>query len=419
MINIIHVIIIITIIYLSYEKAKAQVLYKFFLPAIIYKMLAGISVGLLYFYYYGYGDTILYFNDASEVSDLFYYNWKSYFLFLLDIDSTHLHYEDNYRALFFVKLISPIVVLTYKNYWITSAYLSLLSFFSCWYLVKNINKYYPRLVIGAIVALLFVPSIVFWSSGIMKESISMTLIAMLSSYFIQLINDDFKEPVSKVIFGILFSFLLFQLKYYYAAVFLLSIFPTIILKLILWRIEIKYKVISWLILLIFAIIGVSFLHPNLDLQHLVDVTISNNKLYNHHIGLDKTIHYYHLENNIWSVLINAPWAIVSALFRPFIFEAGSILQFMLGIENMFVLATLLFFPFRIIKKVKVELPVLLTCFTYIIVLCIFLALSTPNFGTLSRYRISFLPFFIILISYKNPLIEKLANLKLRIGIRKT
>lgn len=405
MVYVIHVIIIITTIYWSHRKTKNNALHGFFLPALMLKVFAGIGVGVLYFYYYGFGDTILYFNDANVVSDLFYNNWKNYVQFLFNINDFNLHYNDNYRALLFVKLISPLTIVTNKSYWITSAYLSLVSFYACWYLVVNINKYYPRLAVGALVALLFFPTIVFWSSGIMKESISMALIAVLSAYFIQLMNKDIKSSILKIIIGLLALIILFQLKYYYAAVFLLSIFPTLILKLISWRIDIKYNVLSWFIFLFITVIGVSFLHPNLDLQRVVDVTINNNRLYEHHIDLAKTIHYYELENNIWSVLTNAPLAIVSTLFRPFIFEIGSVLQFMLGVENMLLFAMFLFFPFRTIKIEKNELPVLLTCFTYIIVLGVFLALSTPNFGTLSRYRISFLPFFIILISYRNPFIK--------------
>jgi hypothetical protein len=40
-------------------------------------------------------------------------------------------------------------------------------------------------------------------------------------------------------------------------------------------------------------------------------------------------------------------------------------------------------------------------------LAIFLALSTPNFGTLSRYKIGFFPFLVFLTLYKNPLLGKI------------
>jgi len=41
------------------------------------------------------------------------------------------------------------------------------------------------------------------------------------------------------------------------------------------------------------------------------------------------------------------------------------------------------------------------------VLAVFLALSTPNFGTLSRYRVGFIPFFVFLTACGNVLLERL------------
>jgi hypothetical protein len=45
---------------------------------------------------------------------------------------------------------------------------------------------------------------------------------------------------------------------------------------------------------------------------------------------------------------------------------------------------------------------------------VFLALSTPNFGTLSRYRAGFLPFFVFVIAYRNPIVEWVSD---KIGMK--
>ncbi|MDH5474153.1 MAG: hypothetical protein OEX22_00525 [Cyclobacteriaceae bacterium] len=419
MIYIIHAVILGSVIYWSYKKPNSSELSGFFFPAMLFKIVAGLGVGVLYFFYYEIGDTILYFEDAKKVSEVFYSSWVNYFRFLFGYDSMELNYIDNYRALLFVKLISPIVIFTQNNYWITSVYLSLMSFYTCWYLVLNINKYYHQVITGGVVAFLFFPSIVFWSSGVLKETISMSIIVVLSVFFIQIVNDEFKLPVRKVVLALLLVFLLFQLKYYYAAIFLIATLPTLIFKLFSKYFKIKNTVFIWLMLLLCFTVGVSYLHPNLSLQRVMDVVIANNKLYNQHVDLSKTIYYYNLENTLISIFINAPLALVSALFRPFVFEVGSVLQFMLGVENVFLVALFLVFPFRKIKIKKNEWPVILTCFTYIIVLAVLLALSTPNFGTLSRYRISFLPFLVVLLSYNNPLLIKFFGLMVKIDVRKT
>jgi hypothetical protein len=48
--------------------------------------------------------------------------------------------------------------------------------------------------------------------------------------------------------------------------------------------------------------------------------------------------------------------------------------------------------------------------TYSVLLCIFLALSTPNFGTLIRYRVGFLPFLLVLICRQSFLVRFLSKL---------
>ncbi len=46
--------------------------------------------------------------------------------------------------------------------------------------------------------------------------------------------------------------------------------------------------------------------------------------------------------------------------------------------------------------------IVMAALVFICVLCIFLALSTPNLGTLSRYRVGFLPFFVLLTLADHP-----------------
>jgi hypothetical protein len=46
---------------------------------------------------------------------------------------------------------------------------------------------------------------------------------------------------------------------------------------------------------------------------------------------------------------------------------------------------------------------------YVSLLCIFLSLSTPNFGTLSRYRVGFISFFFLLVAGRHPLLNKLES----------
>jgi hypothetical protein len=113
---------------------------------------------------------------------------------------------------------------------------------------------------------------------------------------------------------------------------------------------------------------------------------------------------------IGSILYHSPWALFSGIFRPFIWEAQNVMQFLSSIENMAVF--LLFISsFKNWKTAfsSTNRLLILSLIVYVVLLCIFLTLSAPNYGTLSRYRVGFLPFFVLLLSINNPVVYYLYN----------
>jgi hypothetical protein len=96
--------------------------------------------------------------------------------------------------------------------------------------------------------------------------------------------------------------------------------------------------------------------------------------------------------------MNSPWAIIAGLFAPFFWESHSILSAIASVENLVLLILVISFLF---SKGQLKGSFIFPLFVYSIVLCVLLAISTPNLGTLSRYRIGFLPFLIFALSYRN------------------
>jgi hypothetical protein len=161
---------------------------------------------------------------------------------------------------------------------------------------------------------------------------------------------------------------------------------------------------GWLLVFIVLVAVVSFAHPNFYLSRILLVVVANHDKYIELSAPDNVIHYSNLQPNLWSVLQNSPLAFFSGLFRPFVWEAGNASAFMASIETLVILLLSLSFLISLRKKINIKL--IFPLLVYSATLCIFLALSTPNFGTLSRYRIGFLPFFIFIICQGNPFIDK-------------
>ena len=152
-----------------------------FWPALIWKLAAGIGVGLLYKYYYSSGDTFQFFSTARELTNLFYSSISDYSRIIFQEVDLESAYKGEWRTAFFVKMISVVNIFTISNYWISSLWFSFLSFLASFYFFRNVVKHFPTSEIIAALAFLFFPSVIFWSSGIIKESVGLAALFILST----------------------------------------------------------------------------------------------------------------------------------------------------------------------------------------------------------------------------------------------
>jgi hypothetical protein len=97
----------------------------------------------------------------------------------------------------------------------------------------------------------------------------------------------------------------------------------------------------------------------------------------------------------------APWAIVTAIYRPSFFDATSVQVAVNAVET----SALLFVTIRALRRRRLKeawatvasTPMLMFALVFSLVLGLGVGLSTSNFGTLSRYRMPLAPFFWALI----------------------
>jgi hypothetical protein len=100
-------------------------------------------------------------------------------------------------------------------------------------------------------------------------------------------------------------------------------------------------------------------------------------------------------------LLYAPVALLASLFRPSIFEARNLLMLANAIETTVLSLLLLRLVFgRNLARVRRDVlndPFLVFCLVFVIGFGIAVGLTSTNLGTLSRYRSPILPFFAILL----------------------
>lgn len=392
--------------------------------ALLFKVTMALALGLVYRYYYSANDTWLFFEDAGKLADFARNNFKLYFEFLWRSDSTDSIWSElantQERSLFLVKIISIFSLISGDNYWISAVYFALISFAAAWYLFSIVTQHVPESRNSAALAFLFFPSVVFWGSGLVKETLALAGIYFITTLFVKLIHQYLSHggvrPLKAVrhlklwewITAIVAFYFAWNLKYYWTALFM-AVVTTSLINLFLQNHFVflnRYKMSLWVGIFLILISTVSLMHPNFYLSRFLDVLVTN---HNDFVKISKPeglIHYYTLTADWWSVCINAPWALISGLFRPFVWEAAGVTAVLASIENLFLLVLVVSSMFR--KRTTPANQLLFySALVYIVLLCIFLALSTPNLGSLSRYRIGFTPFLVFLICYRNPLLQYL------------
>lgn len=380
-------------------KKETSTIRKFYWPALLFKLLAGITLGMVYTTFYPESDAVHFFKEAVQLSHEARTDFSGYLNALFSQPEGY--YLGEARTLFFVKVVSVITLGTFDNFWITSLYFSLISFLAAWWLAKSVAHYFPEYTLAGAVAFLFFPSCVFWSSGMIKESLAMAGMFSLSTVFLKIWMKD-RISILDFLIAILSVWIVWNVKYYFVALFVpIIVVGWVVKKLVVgWKIKrFGAEVALWFGLLMMGLVAATFIHPNFLLNRVLDVIVNNYQSFVRISDTNNIIHYFNLEATWASMMINSPWALFSGLFRPFLWEADSIFKGVAALENIgLLILTLLALSALVKLKTSPHRWLVVSLIAYCLLLCIFLALSTPNFGTLVRYRVGFLPFMIVLIA---------------------
>ena len=384
-----------------FERTKTNTrLEKHFYWSLSLKLISSIGVGGLYWYYYQAGDTINYYHDGCKVVDLLTTNTLEGIQFLFSGEwkaNAELYYIHQPRALFFVRLIALPLLFAFKSYWGLSILLALLSFWSTWYLVISVLKYIHAPALAVIVAFYYVPEVLFWSSGVLKESLSFTCQAVLVVAFFSLL--DRKKIILNTFIFVVCALLLLKLKFYVFAVFV----PVLVAYGVSVLVDKKKELVFLLSFVAFLFIA-NFTYPHLSFSSFLQVMKTNMEATIHNSEEGKTALFSLFDGSVLGLLKSIPKAIATSLFRPFIWEADGVLFKFVSFLRLDFLIGLLVSLYCWDRKITFEGKVVLF---YAFVMVIMLAISSPNYGTLSRYSIAYSPFLMLVVL--SPIVSFFSN----------
>lgn len=366
---------------------------------LLFKLVSGIALGLIYKIHYQGGDTFQYFSDAGIFTDfIFQHPAKILDALFNTLNSPELTlqlaYSDHPRALFFTKLILPLFILSGGNYWILSLMLGFINFLCIQFLVRELAKSFSWIRKESAIAFYFLPTFVFWTSGLLKESLAIAALAALTAICFQIIRRNDYFNLWHWIFIIFTAAILWNLKYFYAAV----AFPVLASFMLFSFINVRWKISYYILLifLIFSITGISIFHYNLSFAHISDVIFQNYLAGIQQSG-GKAINYYFFHGDLLGYIINLPLALFSGLFRPLPFEIPGLFPSLVAVENLGILVLTIIAFWKSKLHFNIKDPVILLSLIYVLGLAVLLAFSTPNFGTLSRFKVGYWPIFGLLV----------------------
>ena len=255
---------------------------------------------------------------------------------------------------------------------------------------------------------MYLPTFVFWSSGILKDPICTGAVgwityALYESFYKK--KDIFKNTIIIFFAG----YLLYVIKVY----ILISYVPFFLLFLVLKNVTlVKSRFMR--VIIVLGLIFVAMTMFGTVMQQLAGTLVAyggndvtkNVSIYQKAYAEQEDagssfslgVEY---DGSFGSLVKIAPAAIIATLYRPFIWESKKVSTMLSSVESMVIMffTLLVFFKAgpRNFVRIIIKTPVILYCLLFSLLFALFVGATTPNFGTLCRYKIQCMPFYIIAI----------------------
>ena len=308
---------------------------------------------------------------------------------------------------FVIRLVAIFSFFSFGSYFVIQLFFSMIAFSGIWKLFKFFYELYPHLHKQLAIAILYLPTVAFWSSGVLKDPICMGMLGWMT-YAIYAGFYKKTNVLVNISIAILAALVLSIVKPY----ILFAYLPFFILYLVLVNLHIiknpLVKLISILFIITFSIGGfilmsdrlqkemgtfaIEKLTESIQVQQKNFIAMADQAESSFSLGVEYT-------GSVGSLLRMAPAAINATLFRPYLWESKKISTLLSSLESLTLMLLTLYVLFRVgpylFFRTILKDPMVMFCFLFSVLFALFIGATTLNFGTLVRYKIPCMPFFVI------------------------
>ena len=414
-------ILLLWILYWRNKHYKNSPLKRYILPAFILKSICCILLSLLFTFYYGYGDTMLYYKGSLEIWEAIKVN-PIYGLELIFKPVEECSYEaQQFTSLLADSQYAASVINMYKitgfigmfcfgTYMPIALIITLLSFIGSWkiYIVfaTEFPTYYKKIAITC----LFAPSFIFWSTTILKDPLCIFGLGLSISALYKLMKGRFSVFILlEIIVGFYFMVLF---KSYIFFIFCVAGFTCLYIHM-MTNLKLHFKILIRIFMFLLSCLAIFLVTKNSAfLGEILFSEIFSTVTTVQDVQKDAGGSSYVLSNIDDISLIGIVKTYLSSLnvtlFRPYPWEISSLIVVANAMET---LAVLLMTFYLLIKlkflgffKYAFQNRILNFALIFTLLLAPLAGLVSFNFGTLVRYKAPVVPFYytyLMLLYYKS------------------
>lgn len=401
--------------YLVRPHVSDEVTRRYFFPALTVRILGALAVGMVYQFYYGGGDTFAYHTHGSR------HIWEAFKdspikgIELLLSNGTPM--EDTYQyaskiwyfrdaqSFFVIRVATIFDLLTFSSYSATALLFAVTAFLGAWLLFRAFYQLYPDFHRWIALSCLFVPTVFFWGAGIFKDTLTLSALGIAIFYIFKMVAHH-KISWRYLIIVLLAFWVIYSIKIY----ILLSFLPAVIIWVFnKYLFKVRSQMMRFLLIpfvsVVVVVLGYLAIQkvaeddPRYNLNKIAETAKVTAYDIRYWTGKDAGSGYSlgELDGSFGSMLRLAPQAINVSLFRPYLWEVRNPLMLLSALEGM----TMLFLTLYVLWKSgvgffkKAMQPEILFCLIFSLIFAFAVGISTYNFGTLSRYKIPMMPFYLL------------------------
>lgn len=355
-----------------------------------------ILAGFIYIYlsknYLSAGDVFSYYRDGLIVYErLLEGDWATYLQLtfglnnvektaniLVSIDEMGFWFDTS--AYMIVRCNALINLFTFGNsVYLNAIFFSFLSFTACVLLAKVFEENLSFKSAFPFYSIFLAPSLLFWTSGMHKETLSIFLIAIILFSFFKLLAE---KKISFFVLFVLSFGLLYETRFFIASMMLppiLSYFLWFYLK----RFRPLFVFTSFFSFLLLATYIIPFLF---GVPNLVDEVLAKKALYEALDNGNTAINLGVYEASYFGIAKKVPQALFNSLFRPHFLDVKSIFLGLASLESFLLSCSLLVSLFYIKQVDRNKRAFIYLLLGFVLSYLILTGLIVPNLGAILRYR---------------------------------